>query len=58
LPNIIDRAKRNNFYFLKPERKAHDREILTNYPGDPIQYDSSFRQFSTYVDSVVLYKYR
>jgi hypothetical protein len=34
LPTIIDRAKRNNFYFLKPKRKAHDREILTNYPGD------------------------
>jgi hypothetical protein len=33
LPTIIDRAKRNNFYFLKPKRKAHDREILTNYPG-------------------------
>jgi hypothetical protein len=40
LPTIIDRAKRNNFYFLKPKRKAHDREILTNYPGELIQYDS------------------
>ena len=33
LPTIIDRAKRNNFYFLRPKRKAHDREVLTNYPG-------------------------
>jgi len=29
LPTIIDRAKRNNFYFSKPERKAFDREVLT-----------------------------
>ena len=41
LPTIIDRAKRNNFYFSKPERKAHDKEILTNYPGELIQHDSS-----------------
>ena len=31
LPTIIDRAKRNNFYFLRPKRKAHDREVITNY---------------------------
>jgi len=30
LPIIIDRAKRNNFYFLRPKRKAHDREVITN----------------------------
>lgn len=48
LPTIIDRAKRNNFYFLKPKRKAHDREILTNYPGELIQHDSSHHQFSPY----------
>jgi len=41
LPTIIDWAKRNNFYFSKPERKAHDKEILTNYPGELIQNDSS-----------------
>jgi len=28
LPTIIDRAKRNNFYFSKPERKVHR---YTNY---------------------------
>lgn len=32
LPTIINRAKRNNFYFLRPKRKAHDREVITNYP--------------------------
>jgi hypothetical protein len=29
LPTIIDRAKRNNFYFLRPKRKVHDREVIT-----------------------------
>ncbi|PKP58276.1 hypothetical protein CVT91_08860 [Candidatus Atribacteria bacterium HGW-Atribacteria-1] len=48
LPTIIDRAKRNNFYFSKPERKAHDREVLTNYPGELIQHDSSHHQFAPY----------
>ena len=33
LPIIIDRAERNNFYFLKPKRKVHDREAITNYPN-------------------------
>jgi hypothetical protein len=32
LPNIIDRAKRNNFYFSKKKKKVHDREVLTTYP--------------------------
>jgi hypothetical protein len=51
LPTIIDRAKRNNFYFLKPKRKAHDREVLTNYPGELIQHDSSHHLFAPYADS-------
>jgi len=51
LPTIIDRAKRNNFYFLRPKRKAHDREVLTNYPGELIQHDSSHHQFAPYADS-------
>jgi len=51
LPTIIDRAKRNNFYFLKPKRKAHDREVLTNYPGELIQHDSSHHQFAPYAAS-------
>jgi len=36
LPTIIDRAKRNNFYSLRPKRKVHDREVITNYPGELI----------------------
>jgi len=48
LPTIIDRAKRNNFYFSKPERKAPDKEILTNYPGELIQHDRSYHRFAPY----------
>jgi hypothetical protein len=48
LPTIIDRAKRNNFYLLKPKRKAHDREVITNYPGELIQHDSSHHLFAPY----------
>lgn len=48
LPTVIDRAKRNNFYLLRPKRKAHDREILTNYIGELIQHDSSHHQFAPY----------
>ena len=48
LPTIIDRAKRNNFYFLRPKRKAHDREVITNYPGELIQHDSSHHRFAPY----------
>jgi len=51
LPTIIDRAKRNNFYFLRPKRKAHDREVLTNYPGELIQHDSSHHLFAPYAAS-------
>ena len=50
LPTIIDRAKRNNFYFLRPKRKAHDREVITNYPGELIQHDSSHHQFALYAN--------
>jgi len=51
LPTIIDRAKRNNFYFLRPKRKAHDREVITNYPGELIQHDSSHHLFAPYAAS-------
>ncbi len=50
LPTIIDRAKRNNFYFLRPKRKAHDREVITNYPGELIQHDSSHHRFTPYAE--------
>ena len=50
LPTIIDRAKKNGFYFLRPERKTHDREVLTNYVGELIQHDSSYHKWSPYAD--------
>ena len=50
LPTIIDRAKKNNFYFPRPKRKSHDREVLTNYVGELIQHDSSWHKWSPYVE--------
>ncbi|MEA3453921.1 MAG: hypothetical protein U9R12_03205 [Candidatus Caldatribacteriota bacterium] len=51
LSTIINRAKANGFYLTKPKRKAHDREVLTNYPGELIQHDSSHHKFAPYADS-------
>lgn len=50
VPTIIDRAKKNNFYFPRKERKSHDREVLTNYVGELIQHDSSWHKWSPYVE--------
>ena len=33
LTTIINRAKDNGFYLSRPKRKAHDREVITNYTG-------------------------
>jgi len=67
LPTIIERAKKNNFYFLKPERKAHEHEVLTNCLGELIQHDSFHHQFAPYakgkwylitsLDNFILYAY-
>ena len=46
VPAIIDRAKKNNFYFPRKERKSHDREVLSNYVGELIQHDSSWHKWS------------
>ena len=48
VPTIIDRAKKNNFYFARPKRKSHDRQVLTNYVGQLIQHDSSWHKWSPY----------
>jgi len=50
VPTIIDRAKRGGFYLKRPKRKAHDREVLTNYVGELIQHDSSNHKWSPYAD--------
>ena len=47
-PTIIDRAKKGGFYLKKSKRKAHDREVLTNYIGELIQHDSSHHRWSPY----------
>ena len=49
-PTIISRAKRGGFYLARPKRKAHDREVLTNYVGELIQHDSSHHKWSPYAD--------
>jgi len=49
-PTIINRAKKGGFYLKKPKRKAHDREVLTNYVGELIQHDSSHHRWSPYTD--------
>jgi hypothetical protein len=47
LPTIIKRAKQNDFYLPKKQKKTiHDREVLTNYIGELIQHDSSFHLWS------------
>lgn len=48
LPTIIDRAKRYGFYDKKKKKKAHDREVLTNYAGELLQHDSSKHKWSPY----------
>lgn len=48
VPTIIDRAKKGGFYLSRPKRKAHDREVLTNYVGELIQHDSYHHNFSPY----------
>jgi transposase len=51
VPTIIKRAKQHNYYIPKKPRKVHDREVITNYPGEMIQHDSSFHRFSPYVEN-------
>lgn len=49
LPTIIDRAKKNDFYIPRKDKKnAHTHEVLTNYAGELIQHDSSHHLFAPY----------
>jgi hypothetical protein len=50
VPTIITRAKDQGFYIPKPEKKAHDREVITNFAGELIQHDSSLHQWSPFMD--------
>ncbi len=48
VPTIISRAKQNNFYLPKREKKIHDHEVITNFTGELIQHDSSLHQWSPF----------
>ena len=50
LSTIINQAKTNGFYLTKPKRKVHEKEVITNYPGELIQHDSSHHQFFKYAN--------
>lgn len=49
LPTIINLAKIHGYYLKKPERKIHDREVLTNLIGELLQHDSSHHLWSPYM---------
>ena len=49
LPTIISLAKAHGYYLAKPERKIHDREVLTNLIGELLQHDSSHHLWSPYM---------
>ena len=49
VPTIIKRAKENDFYLPKRERKIHDRLVLTYFIGELIQHDSSHHLWSPYM---------
>lgn len=50
VPSIISRAKEQGFYIPKPERKKHNHEVITNYPGELVQHDASHHRWSPYVE--------
>lgn len=45
-PTIINRAKKIDCYIAPRKQAKHDREVLTNYPGELIQHDSSHHLFA------------
>ncbi len=51
VPTIIKRAKEHDFFLRRRKRKAHDREVLTNYIGELIQHDSSHHKWSPYASA-------
>jgi len=50
LSTIISRANDMGYCIKKKKKKAHDREVATNYVGELIQHDSSHHKFSPYAD--------
>lgn len=50
VPTIISRAKERNYYLPRPEKKIHDREVITRCIGELVQHDSSHHLWSSYMD--------
>lgn len=49
---VINHAKQWGYYIERPKKKAHTREVLTDYVGMLLQHDTSHHQWSPYaVDS-------
>lgn len=46
---VVNRAKKYGHYLPRPEKKIHDREVLTNCIGELIQHDSSHHLWSPYM---------
>lgn len=47
---ISKRAHDNGYFVAKKPKKIHDRVVLTNFVGELVQHDSSFHQFSPYMN--------
>ena len=50
VPTIITRAKDNDYYLEKKERRIHDRMVISDFIGELVQHDSSHHQWSPYMD--------
>jgi len=49
---VINYAKKWGYYIERPKKKAHTREVLTDYVGMLLQHDASTHQWSPYaIDS-------
>lgn len=49
VPTIISRAKNQGFWLPKPEKRVHDREVVTNFAGELVQHDSSHHLWSPFM---------
>src|SRR3989338_7029434 len=53
VPTIISRAKQNDFYIARPEKKVHDREVITNFFAELFEHEFSWNHILA-IESVVL----
>lgn len=51
VPTIIARAKTLGCYIVRPEKKKHTHQVITNYAGELVQHDSSHHRWSPYVEA-------